>query len=94
MTGRTRRGPLIIAAATASIAAAACYLVMLPAYGQTSVPAALWWALAAAAQVALAVATLRAPSRFLWPAAGVAAAVAVASLIVRTAAGADLKNVL
>jgi hypothetical protein len=67
---------------------------MLPAYAQTSVPAALWWALVTVAQVALTVAMLRAPSRFLWSAAGVAAAVAVASLIVRIAAGADLKNVL
>src|SRR5215831_12689812 len=64
--------------------------MMLPAYAQTSVPAALWWALVTVAQVALTVAMLRAPSRFLWSAAGVA----VASLIVRIAAGADLNNVL
>ena len=68
---------------------------MLPAYVQTSVPAALWWAVTGIAQLALAIAVLRAPSRFrLAAAAEVSGTMVVICLITRFAAGAVPKNML
>jgi acetyl esterase/lipase len=95
VTGGPARGPLLIAAAGAGAGAAACYLVMLPAYAQTSVPAAIWWAVAGLSQLGLAIAVLQAPSRpRLAAAAGVSGILAVICLIVRLTGSADLKNLL